>query len=298
MRRRIAPGRPRLWQLGACTLALTLVAACHAVVSPARVVAHAEPAPATPEQAWDLLDRILDVHVDEHGRVNHAALARDPRALERLYLWLAHTSPDATPEAFPSRADALAYWINAYNALVLISVSRHWTIASVAEVPSPRLIGLVSDTAGFFRVNQFVLGGEPLSLQYLRDDVIGDRFADPRVHFALSTTTRASPRFPRRSFRAADLDARLDADTQIFLGREDALHIDLVRHEVLVSAIFGEYANDFAASPGAQGSMLGWLAGHAPAGERPALERAREQDWPVRTSPWDPRLDPGPPVVP
>ncbi len=298
VKRRSAAWLADLGRTGACLLAVALAAACHVVVPPARVVAHAEPAPTTPAQAWDLFDRILDVHVDQSGRVNHAALARDPRALERLYLWLAHTSPAASPEAFPSRADALAYWINAYNALVLVSVSRHWPIASVAEVPSPRLVGLVSDTAGFFHVDRFVLGGEPHSLQSLREDVIRERFADPRVHFALATGTRGSPGLARRSFRGADLDPRLDAVTQVFLAREEALRIDAAGHAVVVSAIFSQYSNDFATAPAAQGSVLGWLAENAPTAERPTLERARERNWPLRSAPWDPRLDPSPSLTP
>ena len=75
-----------------------------------------------PPFSHDLLDSLLAERVDDRGRVDYPGLARDPRRLDRYLHQLAACSPERCPERFPSDADALAYWINAYNAFVLRGV--------------------------------------------------------------------------------------------------------------------------------------------------------------------------------
>ena len=53
---------------------------------------------------------------------------RPPRPLRRV---LESASPDTAPERFPTDEDALAYWINAYNAFVLHAVIEEYPIRSV-----------------------------------------------------------------------------------------------------------------------------------------------------------------------
>src|SRR5262245_52089293 len=66
------------------------------------------------ELAWgDVLTRF----VDDRGRIDFRALAVDPSSLERYVAHLAVEDPQSAPAAFPSPSDALAYYLNAYNAL-------------------------------------------------------------------------------------------------------------------------------------------------------------------------------------
>lgn len=273
---------------------LSFLSMCSASVNPARVVAQAEPAPATADQAWDLFDRILGAHVDAEGRVDYAKLTQQPGELERLYLWLSRNSPETTPEALPRREDQLAYWINAYNALTLISVTRHWPIASVSDVPTPRLLRLASDKAGFFWVNRFTVGGRELSLSEIENGILRQDFDEPRIHFALVCASLGCPRLEARSFRASDLDSRLDGATRHFLSQPRGLQIDKARREISASAIFDWYEGDFVSVPEAEGSVIGWLTAHAPPAQRQALVSARAEGWPLRSLPWDWSLNAAP----
>ncbi|MBW1881739.1 MAG: DUF547 domain-containing protein, partial [Deltaproteobacteria bacterium] len=68
------------------------------------------------------LDQVLHKHVDADGLVNYPALKSDRSGLDAYLAQIAHTSPRSNPALFPTRDHALAFWINAYNALALQAV--------------------------------------------------------------------------------------------------------------------------------------------------------------------------------
>ena len=70
-------------------------------------------------------DRVLKRFVTETGRVDYRALKADPADLDQYVSQLAAHSPVSHPQDFPARESQLAYWINAYNALVMKSVIEH-----------------------------------------------------------------------------------------------------------------------------------------------------------------------------
>ena len=74
-------------------------------------------------------DQVLRRHVSSEGLVAYAALHTDRSGLDAYVDSLARYSPDSDPELFPDRDHELAYWINAYNAFVLRTLST--------PVPSP-----------------------------------------------------------------------------------------------------------------------------------------------------------------
>ena len=85
------------------------------------------------------LARVLQEHVIDGG-VDYQSLSAQRAELEQYVATLAKTGPRTTPELFPSGAgtDAqLAYYLNAYNALVLYAVVTHWPIRSVNDVRGP-----------------------------------------------------------------------------------------------------------------------------------------------------------------
>src|SRR4030095_7482406 len=63
--------------------------------------------------------------------VDYEVLAPRRELLTRFVALLGAASPDSAPERFPSDEDALAYWINAYNAFVLRAVMEEYPIRSV-----------------------------------------------------------------------------------------------------------------------------------------------------------------------
>lgn len=196
----------------------------------------AGPAPADIEPfSHGLLDSLLVARVDDRGRVDYAGLGRDPHRLDRYLAGLAACSPESCPERFPSEADALAYWINAYNAFVLRGVLDSLPIDSVEEAEG----GL----HGFFRVRRFVAGGDSLSLDEIEHTIIRPRFRDPRIHFAVNCAAVGCPALDSRAYAAADLDEHLDRQTRRFAL--DPAHLKLEEGRLRLSSIMDWYGTDF-----------------------------------------------------
>ncbi|MCK7489905.1 MAG: DUF547 domain-containing protein [Anaerotruncus sp.] len=152
--------------------------------------------------------------VDEKGRVDYEALARDRAGLDAWLGRLVRQGPKSTPALFPQRNDKLAYYVNAYNALVFQGV-----LSRGPEKESVWKGGLVSGYS-FFVAMKVRLDGETWSLKALEDDLIRKDFADPRIHAALNCASIGCPRLPREAFVPEKLDAQLDAAMREFVDDE------------------------------------------------------------------------------
>lgn len=236
------------------------------------------------------LDAVQARFVDEQGRVDYRALAKDPADLERYYLALVTYSPDSHPELFPTPEDALAYWIDAYNAAVLKTVLTYYPIASVTEVAAPFPLGLFSDKIGFFVLQRITLGGTETSLYGLENSVIRGRFREPRIHFALNCASRGCPHLPREAFVGERLDAQLDRETRRFFAEERNLLIDHDERVVYLSSILDWYADDFTdwlaeRRPDRPATLLEYVSLYVPPARAAELGRAR--DYEIRFVPYD-----------
>ncbi len=228
----------------ALLVALTLALGC---------VTHVEPRPwaPAPGEAFShaLLDRVQQTHVDERGRVDYPALLADRAPLDAYYRTLAAVSPRSHPGLFPEEADQLAYWINAYNAAVLVAVLDAWPIESVRDVKPagwrPFLHGRTA-LAGFFMLQRVRLGDHRMNLYDLENKVIRP-YGDPRIHFAINCASRGCPLLPQRAFSAANLDAELERETHRFFGNPEKLRIDHETRTVWISSILDWFREDFGA---------------------------------------------------
>ena len=252
-------------------------------------------APGAPPRFSDAaLDRVLQGFVDEHGRVDYTGLQQDPGDLDRAYAAIAATSPDGDPERFPTTADRLAYWVNAYNAVVLRTVLQYYPIASVGDVKAPLLLRWIDPHAGFFVFQEAVYGGHTTNLYFVENHIVRRRFRDPRIHFALNCASRGCPRLPRRVFSADLLDEQLNAAAVEFFAEARNLRIDDATRTVHLSSILGWYASDFtgwyeATHPGERGTLLKYAALYAP--PETAARLRVVPDFDVHFVPYDWRLN-------
>jgi hypothetical protein len=182
---------------------------------------------------------VLERFVDEKGRVDYEALSRDRGGLDAWLARLARQGPKATPSLFPTRNDRLAYYVNAYNALVFQGV-----LSRGPEKESVWKGGLVSGYS-FFVSMKVRLDGESWSLKALEDDLIRKEFADPRIHAALNCASVGCPRLPREAFVSEKLDAQLDAAMREFVQEERNVSADTDRRTVTLSKIFDWFEKDF-----------------------------------------------------
>ena len=94
--------------------------------------------------------------------MNYAGNSNHPTDLSAFAAQIAAASPDSAPGLFKNREAQLAYWLNAYNALVLQSFA--------ADYPQKRerLTGVVGRASFFYRLKHKV-GGKVRSLGDLED---------------------------------------------------------------------------------------------------------------------------------
>ncbi len=181
---------------------------------------------------------VLEKYVDERGRVDYLGLNRDRTGLDRYVEAIGRVSPENSPGLFPTREDRLAYYINAYNALVF-----HGVLARGPEEDSV-WSGLVSGLK-FFGMRKFTVGGRVMTLKTLEDDLIREQFQDPRIHAALNCASIGCPRLPRHAFEPATLDADLDAAMAEFVAGERNVTVDEATRIVTLSKIFDWFESDF-----------------------------------------------------
>jgi hypothetical protein len=194
------------------------------------------------------MDEVQKRFVDARGRVDYDALAADRKALDHYYLHLAMVSPRSHPAVFPTREDELAYWINAYNAAVLVTVLEHYPIDGVGDVKAPLALRPFlfgnARLAGFFVFQEVTLGGERMNLYDLENEIIR-AYGEPRIHFAINCASIGCPFLPREAFHPERLDAQLDRETRRFFASPEKLRIDHETRTVRLSSILDWFEEDF-----------------------------------------------------
>lgn len=257
-----------------------------------------EPRPAPPQLgpfSHEQLDRVLGRFVDERGLVDYRALADDRADLDAYYRRLAAVSPHSHPERFATRDDELAYWMNAYNALVLVTVLEHYPIGSVGDVEAPLLLRPVlwgnASKAGFFVFQRQRLGGERTDLYALENRVIRS-YGEPRIHFAIHCASLGCPQLPRRALRAEHLDAELESAARGFFADAGKLHIDHDASEIGLSPILDWYAGDFTdwlerEGPSDGSDLLDYVRRYLHPSRQAELDRARAAGYGLRFLEYD-----------
>ncbi len=184
---------------------------------------------------------LLQAVVNPAGHVSYGKLKTDPR-LPVVLAEFAATSPQSAPALFPTRADRLAYWINAYNLFVLAGVAKTWPARSVRDDGSD----------AFFTKTQFVAGGKSYTLNQIEGDIIRKGFGEPRIHFTINCGAASCPALKPAPYTGADLEARLDQAARLFVNDSRNVRVDAEARVLWLNEIFDWYAADFLAAPQAK----------------------------------------------
>lgn len=171
-------------------------------------------------------DDLLAQYVQQ-GRVDYAGVKGKRGVLDKYLRALAAVDP-----ATFSRKERLAFWINAYNAAVLVQV-----LEAGAR-------GSVKDVKGFFDKQTHALGGEMLTLNQMEER--GRTLGDWRIHFAVVCAAGGCPPLRDEAYHPDWLDAQLAEQTRRYLAdTAHGLRLDPKNRTLWVSKIFQWYAKDF-----------------------------------------------------
>lgn len=208
-------------------LALVWLAGCSTLQATPPVA----PLPSDVAFAWP---SVLQDAVDGQGRVDFRRLSANRGALEIAVAAIAETAPNNAPLEFPTRAEQLAFHINAYNTLAMYALVRSGIPGRLSPI----------DRADLFKLTRFVVGGRAMSLAEYEDDLIRP-LQDERVHFALNCMAVSCPRLPQVPFRPVALYAALDTAARFFLNEPRNVQVDPSRRVVRLSSILDVHAPEF-----------------------------------------------------
>ena len=226
---------------------------------PRKIIIGATMPVAFPEQGFshDSFEELLQTYVTPEGRVDYGRWQSRPTSVAQLDSYLtavSEYSPDNSPERFPNRNDALAYWMYGYNAYVIRSIINHWPITSVTDIKAP--IEAVKGL-GFFYQLRFSFGGEYLSLLDVENRKIRAEFKDARIHFFLNCASESCPIARPDLPTGDDLENLLASATTDFINDTANVFVDHGRRKVFLSTIFKWYEDDFLNDLRARGKPTG-----------------------------------------
>ncbi len=178
-----------------------------------------------------LFDEVLQTFVDTEGRLDYARLREQPEKLETYLDRLAVAAPEKM-----SYNERLAFWVNAYNALVIKAVIDRFPITSVRKV---------KPFGGFFYRLQFQVAGKSYTLNQIEHEVIREEFVDARVHFVLVCASVGCPSLENRAFLGETIESRLEAATFSFIRNPNKVRLDSDERRLYLSKIFKWYEQDF-----------------------------------------------------
>ncbi|MEZ5498680.1 MAG: DUF547 domain-containing protein [Steroidobacteraceae bacterium] len=199
--------------------------------------------PATCEPGLAELDTALRLSV-RGGRVDYRRLRAEPHSLDD-YLQAIADFP-ALSLSGCSHAAKVAFWINAYNAIVLRSVRDQYPIHGRTFVGLAFPRNSIWQISRVFTRRDWVVAGQTLSLDDIEHRILRRELADPRVHFALVCAARSCPPLRSTAYREMDLDTSLEAQTRRFLSDpERGMRVDEAGNAVWLSKIFKWFGEDF-----------------------------------------------------
>jgi hypothetical protein len=204
----------------------------------------------------DTLDEVLDQYVRD-GFVYYRALKSERGRFDRFIAQLGSADVEAlTP------AGRLAFWLNAYNALVLRTVIDHYPIQGRSSA-YPR--GSIRQIPGAFERRTHQVARRPVTLDQIEKTILPE-FSDPRVYFALGRGAAGGGRLRSEAFTPARLEAQLDGVAAECARRPQCVQVDPVARRFSASPIFSWHEKEFVER----------YAGQAPAafGARSPIERA------------------------
>jgi len=206
----------------------------------------AVPIHAAEETAVDhaILTRVLK-RVARDGRVDYLALRADRADLDMYLSQIAR----ANPTEFANADDRLAFWLNAYNALVLDAVLDSWPLASVRDVP------------GFFTQRRHRVAGREMTLREIMNDKLRAAPSDPRIVFAAVWGCIGCAPLRPEAYSGKRLRDELDKAVAEVMHNERYVRVDGSAKIVYVPEFLKWYAEDFR---GIDGGLIGFLKKHLP----------------------------------
>lgn len=160
-----------------------------------------------------------------NGQVDYKAIQDNPKYFNYL---------ESLKEmrGFGNKNEELAYWINAYNALVIQGILNGGSPSSFFSRMS------------FFKKDKYQVNGRNITLFDLEHEIILP-LGEPRVHFAINCASSSCPKLHKQAYSAENLDEELTQASKRFINDTMRNHFDHTMKIASVSKIFSWFKSDF-----------------------------------------------------
>lgn len=172
-------------------------------------------------------DTFLKKYVKD-GRVAYKGINSNFSGIESLYKTI-----NTADLSSVSDAEKKAFYINAYNLIVIYQVSKYYPLKSAL------------DQSGFFDKVKHTVAGESMTLNALEIKKLILTYKDPRIHFALACAAVSCPPLASFSYDPQQLDQQLQERTILALNDPEWLQLRTDQNKVYLSKIFDWYKKDF-----------------------------------------------------
>jgi hypothetical protein len=183
--------------------------------------------------AWDAF---LKKNINENGDVDYQSIKRAPEELD-AYLARLMAVSELEMTGWP-REEGLAFWMNAYHAILIKSVVENYPITSVQSIPS------------FWDISSFHFGTRAkdqaqYSLNRIQEKNLMGIYRDEKIRLALSLAAKGGPKLMREAFTGPRVEGQLFLLTRKFVT--DPFYVDITpgRKKIRISKIFKWYGKDF-----------------------------------------------------
>jgi len=174
-------------------------------------------------------DQLVRKYISSSGRVNYKGFKADKAKLEAYLQELANNPPVSDWK----RNEAMAYWINAYNANTIKLIVDNYPVKSIMDLHGGKA----------FDRKWIKIGDKIYSLNNIENDILRPRYKDARIHFAVNCAAKSCPPIHNRAWTASNLNSTLQAKAKAFVNNTQYNAID--KGSVEISKIFEWYASDF-----------------------------------------------------
>ena len=172
-------------------------------------------------------DKFFKSHVT-NGKVDYAK-AKTSSTLKTLITRIENTDLSSADDL-----NKKAFYINAYNLLVINAAAKTYPIGSVLDTP------------GFFDKKKHKVAGQTTTLNNLEKDKLLKPTKDARLHFVLVCGAIDCPPIVNFAYTPNKLDAQMEKQTQLALNNSNFIKVS--GNKVELSQIFKWYTNDFGGS--------------------------------------------------
>ena len=164
----------------------------------------------------------------KNGSVAYDQINKNPAEVQKLY-----SAVGAISLSGASDVEKQAFYINAYNLVVIYWVVKHYPLKSPM------------DNSGFFDKVKHTVAGESLTLNALEIKKLLLAYSDARFHFALACAAKSCPPLASFAFMPDQLDKQLTDRTTQAVNNSEWLRVDGGKKTVSISKIFDWYKGDF-----------------------------------------------------